>query len=65
MSFKAFKKEWLQRKQAQEKKEISRITREKLGEEQEQEESSIETKGEEEETQKKKIKGLDEVRAEL
>jgi hypothetical protein len=35
MSFKAFKKEWLQRKQAQEKKEISRITREKLGEEQE------------------------------
>ena len=58
-SYKHFKKEWLAKKVAQEKKEVEKLTKQKLG-------RSVEVEEEEEVAVKEsRIKGLDEVRAEL
>ena len=62
-SYKHFKKEWLAKKVAQEKKEVEKLTKQKLGrsvevEEEEDEEEDVAVK-------ESRIKGLDEVRAEL
>ena len=58
-SYKHFKKEWLAKKVAQEKKEVEKLTKQKLG-------RSVDVEEEEEVVVKEsRIKGLDEVRAEL
>ena len=53
-NYKQFKKEWLQRKVAKEKREVEALAKEKMGETEEGVEAP-----------KKRIKGLEQVRAEL